>query len=305
MRENEKRGEHAWVPLLGWGVVLAGTLALTACVLTGSTVLDIDNSVPGRKIIKAGFSIGITRASNGTKHYGVESNSGADACLNVTWTDSKGKEISSETVKVPASGSVPEGAATWEATTVECPEDEEDVTSRVGPPALGHGLQYRHYLVMGGPVTLEPGASDPSRHASYSFWVEARDAAAASALVAPIVAGGPGTPVPATVEVLYYSTLVPTTGGALMVTAVREPFDSYRLDWNGEVGYGDLASGHNANQVSLANGWWAVQSVVQEADFVDDPSTPGVDYRNTAELEYSVPSDGVRKAAVEVVHRYQ
>ena len=91
---------------------------------------------------------------------------------------------------------------------------------------------------------------------------------------------------------------------ALMLKLAMRGY-AYFGNWAREVGYGDLASGHNANLVSLPNGWWAVQSVVQEADFVDDPSTPGVDYRNLAELEYSVPSDGVRRAAVEVVHRYQ
>ncbi len=299
MRGNEKREERPWSPLLGWGLALVGGLALAACSLTGPLAVKTTIRMPGDRVITLGFTLG----SDGNWAYDASEKSGAAICLEFTWSDAAGQEISSGTVELPASGPVPTGAVRWEATVVTCP-DEGDVTAALAPPALGQGLQYRHFHVMGGPLMLEPGASDPSRHASYSFLVEARDAAAASALVAPIVAGGPGTPVPATVEVLYYNTLVPTSGGALMVTAVQEPFDSYRLDWNGEVGYGDLASGHNANLVSLPNGWWAVQSVVQDADFVDDPSTTGVDYRNTAELEFSVPSDGVRRAAVEVVHRY-
>lgn len=296
-----RRGGNVWAALPGLAVALAGGLTLAACTLTGSVAVEGTTKLPGKNVGVFTFKAGV--GPEGDTVYDVAASSKSALCLEITWSDSTGDVISTDTVALPASGKVPVGAVRWEARTVECPEKGE-VTRGVAPPATDEGLRHRHYLVAGGPLTVEPGATDPLRHASYSFWVEARDSAGAAALVAPIVAGGPGTPVSAAVEVLFYNTLVPTPGGALMVTAVREFIESYRLDWNGSVGYGDLASGHNALLVSLPNGWWAVQSIVQDSDFDDDPSAPGVEYRNTAELEFSVPSDGTRTATAEVVHRY-
>ena len=301
MRGKEGRGSSAWAPLMGMVLALGGGLALAACTLGGTVDVIGEADLPGKQVGIFRFKAGV--GPKGEKVYEVTADSKSKLCLEFTWSDSEGEVISTETVELPASGKVPTGAVRWEARTVECPE-KGDVTGGVGPPVIGAGVRHRHYLVAGGPLTVVPGVAGPLQHATYSFWVEARDSAGAAALVAPIVAGGPGTPVSAAVEVLFYNTVVPTPGGALVITAVREYFDTYRLDWNDSVGYGDLASGHNANLVSLPNGWWAVQSVVQDADFDDDPSTPGVDYRNTAELEFSVPSDGIRTAAAEVVHRY-
>ena len=64
-----------------------------------------------------------------------------------------------------------------------------------------------------------------------------------------------------------------------------------------ELFYGDLLVGRRVPVQKI-------HRAVADADFDDDPSAPGVDYRNTAELEFSVPSDGVRTARAEVVHRY-
>lgn len=300
-RGDGERGSRTWAALMGVVLALGGGLALAACTLTGGVDVVGETDLPGGHVGRITFGAHI--GPKGEKTYIVTTTSNSRVCLEITWSDSEGDDISTETVELPASGKVPAGAVRWEVRTVECPETG-DVAGGVGPPALDRGVQYRYYLVAGGPLTVVPGAADPLQYASYSFWVEARDSAGAAALVAPIVAGGPGTPVSAAVEVLFYNTLVPTPGGALMVTAVREVFDSYRLDWNGTVGYGDLASGHNANLISLPNGWWAVQSVVQDADFVDDPSAPGVDYSNQAEIEFAVPSAGIRTAGAEVVHRY-
>lgn len=55
---------------------------------------------------------------------GVHSEPETPVWLEFTWSDSTGANISTQTVEVPDSGPVPEGAVRWEARRVECPEDE-------------------------------------------------------------------------------------------------------------------------------------------------------------------------------------
>ena len=91
-------------------------------------------------------------------------------------------------------------------------------------------------------------------------------------------------PVPPNVDLVSFTQFVPGSTGGHLLAADTEPFEAFRLDWNGVNGYADLATGTNV-QAFQVNGWSVVEASVPLADFhgLDTPNS-GVTTRDTAGL---------------------
>jgi hypothetical protein len=221
----------------------------------------------------------------------------ADKCVKVTWTDKDGAEISSETLETDGSGSasgqVPPGAVRWEAKVVDCPEPEPEEKS--GSGTGGGGMfdpfqqsqriainKMRTFEIYGAPIV--PSDDDGAMNLTYNFSVRARSWAHAEALIAPLVAGGIGTPVPPAVEVLSYSTMEAGVAGGRLICAMPGNFEDFTFDFNSGAFVADLNSSLNVINYQLG-GWDVVELVIPMSAF-DFGFSGGVTYSNNGTASY-------------------
>jgi hypothetical protein len=189
----------------------AASITMYACGTTGRVTSTGTIDPPFLDPIEFTVSVG-----NDGRRFHVDGGAGrAYRCVKVTWIDSTGAEMSTELIQADASGSasgqIPDGAKRWKAQVVTCPppakqDDEEDTGSDgmpFGPQVSGSqrasGVAartdiLRDFYIWSAPIVPsdDPGANN----LTYSFLVRATSWSQAEDLIAPIVAGGIGTPVP-------------------------------------------------------------------------------------------------------------
>ena len=225
----------------------------------------------------------------------------AGECVEVTWTDSSGAEISTDTIQADGSGSasgqVPPGAVRWEAKVADCEDPEapagipwEATEHRAGLAAGGgrtvvhagpaYPVEARVFHVFGSPII--PSDDPGETNLSYAFRVIATSFDEAEDLVAPIVAGGIGTPVPEEVEVLLYSTMEAVSGGARLVQAQPGSFEEWTFEFNVGVFLADLFT----NSLHYDVGTWDVVETVIPLSAFDFGILPGATYLNTGAADY-------------------
>jgi hypothetical protein len=268
-----------------------------ACGSTGSASAGGEVRAPFIPPIKWSISVG----NDGTTYH--VHNAPRGACVKVTWTDSTGAVISSETVQSDSSGSasgqVPAGSVRWEAKVVLCPppanhDDDEDAGSGgmlFDPQApgaqRGSGVAtrtdiLRDFYIWGAPIVPsdDPGADN----LTYSFKVRATSWSQAESLIDPIVSGGIGTPVPPSVEVLTFATMEAELAGGRLVVSMPGAFEEFTLDFNNGAFHADLASSYNLTHYPVGS-WDVVEMLVPLSDF-NFGLLPGVPYSNAGEATY-------------------
>ncbi|HVS12225.1 MAG TPA: hypothetical protein VMS76_20355 [Planctomycetota bacterium] len=256
-----------WKRSVGW-MVLAAVLAaggVTACKASGSASGEGEVG-PYRFRFKVN--------SNGGTY---DAEGPDDRCLEVEWRDSKGNSLGKTTISLPSSGQVPPGSASWDAQEVDCPEPEQGN----GDPGVD---RVRSFEVFGSPVIPDVVDGGPSKNATYRFLVNAKADVDAFALVEPILRAGPGAVVPSGVEVLSFTQMIPENGGARLVAADSEPFQSFQMDWNGQVAYATLGS----NSVTSSVGSWTTVEVRIPATAFN-----GISVANHGEIQRSTASNPV------------
>jgi len=279
------------------GVV--ASLAIVACTASGHAEGEgvIDPPFVPPIAWKISATLGEYEIEGGEDH--------ANKCVKVTWTDKDGAEISSETLETDGSGSasgqVPAGAVRWEAKVVDCPEEEDeektdnsggmfDPFSTQNPPQQSSRqailVSSREFFIYGAPIT--PSDDDGAMNLTYSFLVRAQNYAHAESLIAPIIAGGVGTPVPASVKVLNFSTMEAGLAGGRLVSAMPGRFQTYTFDFNSGAFYADLASG--TNTINYQIGSWDVVEMVIPLSAFDFGFAPGVTYSNDGDATFTTDS---------------
>jgi hypothetical protein len=279
---------------LGLAALLAST-AIVACTASGHAEGEgrIDPPFVPPIDWKISATMGEYEIEGGEEH--------ANKCVKVTWTDSEGAEISSETLETDGSGSasgqVPAGAVRWEAKVVDCPEPEPEPEEKASGGMFdpqGIGVQQtqkriavprstREFFIYGAPIV--PSQAPGADNLTYSFLVTANSYAQAENLVAPIIAGGIGTPVPPSVKVITFSTMEAGIAGGRVVSAMPGLFQSFQFDFNNGAFTADLQTGHNTINYQI-NNWDVVEMVVPLSAF-DFGFSPGVTYSNTGDATYT------------------
>jgi hypothetical protein len=169
------------------------------------------------------------------------------------------QEISMEAagcVKVP----IPSGTASYDWKKKEPPEEPFLALSAPGlPPVLptSWGMYPDHYLMGGGSVALGCLSTEVRRNepaVAYAFRVHTTDFDTAGEMVAPIIQGGPGTPVPPAVTVGSFVSLVHDGVTATIRSSLPYRFDHYVIDVDGLV-VADLQTGRAAEVSSGGQGW--------------------------------------------------
>lgn len=264
---NLQRGADMQATSIRWatfgGVVLAA--ALYACGATGTTETTGEINVP---FVHVGWN-------SNSEHFDVTSNQ-PNVCVTLTWFDSRGASIGEFNLRTDgngsASGDVPPGAARWELTVVECPEE-----NLIAPPYAA--IPLRDFFIFGAP--LVPSDDPAADNLMYSLRVHARSLAEAEALTEPILQGGIGTPIPKAVVVLSFATLTADPYGARLVQAQPGIFEEWSLDFNNGAFTADLSSSTHYP----VNGWDVVETVIPLSAF-DYGIVPGVTYSNEGATTY-------------------
>lgn len=243
---------------------LAG-LALGAAA-AGLTVPTCGSGKGTCKYEISGSSMEVRTKPNGSKELVLGRLLPPGYCVRVAFLDGNGKALEATTVQPPATVDFPLGTSDVQTEVVLCEPLEGaapngPVTAIGGPALTGPARD-----VIGMPVEFDWTGSSPFKNAAYHFRVRN---AGASALddVLPILLGGPGTPVPTHVEVVYFCQTLPDGFGARLRFADTASFAEFRLDWNGTMGYAELASGHNLISYAAGNGWKVLEVPIPAADF--------------------------------------
>ena len=283
---KSRKGNRLTLALLG----IVTCLGIAACTASGHAEGEGRIDPPFIPPIdwKISATLGEYELDGGEEH--------ANKCVKVTWTDKDGAEISSETLETDgsggASGQVPAGAVRWEAKVVDCPEEEDDeetdgsggmfdpfsTQNPVGQQQSRKAIlvNSREFFIYGAPIT--PSDDDGEMNLTYSFLVRAQNYAHAESLIAPIIAGGVGTPVPPSVKVISFSTMEAGIAGGRIVSAQPGLFQSYTFDFNNGAFTADLNNGHNTINYQIG-GWDVVEMVVPLKAF-DFGFAGGVTYSN-------------------------
>ncbi len=141
-------------------------------------------------------------------------------------------------------------------------------------------LPARH---LAAPIT--PSDDDRADNLTYSFLVRAKSWAHAERLTAPIIAGGVGTPVPASVEVLSFTTTQYDLGGGRVVSGMPGKYKDFGFNFNNGAFRADLASGNNTINYQIGN-WDVVEMVIPLSAF-DFGIMSGVTYTNEGSATYT------------------
>lgn len=261
----------------GLCVALAATIAIAAC--AGTSSFKVDVAVAGQeghaefRHDSAGHKVRIT-------------NAGGEA-MDVSFRDANGNPVGSTSHGVASGGSVdvPAGATEVVVSTPATPPPPSGGTG--GMADLGEGgtfaaqqigaqravaQQLRTYRIRVAP--LAPDEDGTAQLANVTFdcnvlapikgWDAQRDG---WNLIAPILLAGPGTPIPANVEIVSFVRVQREKLGARIVAADFGHFTDFRLTWNGTYGYADLAAGHGVSKFAPGNGWEVCETFVPIADF--------------------------------------
>jgi hypothetical protein len=192
----------------------------------------------------------------------VTSSESSPTCMRIRYTGADGAVLQTVTVQVPGSAQVPAGAVRQEFDIVDCPPPPGLLPSGSGAP----GTAGRWHDVYSCPITVgEIALGGPVCRAR--VWCGPNQDPLD--LLRPVLIAGPGSPVPATIDIAFFAESEFASNGGILRVAVREPIMSLRLDWNGIAGFGDLRAGVNAYAHALPNGWYAVESLVGSSDTND------------------------------------
>lgn len=244
--------------LAGLGLALAGMLTLSGCVTTTD-----GGSGASWPPIQAEVRIGI----GGSKTTELGGSIAPGKCIRITYTGADGAVLQSVTVGVPGSAQVPSGAVRQMLEIVDCPDATGPGPIGPGPalalrvPPGGGWAEVFSYpiaaneLFFGGPVCHARVLCGPGQDPHE--------------LLRPVLAAGPGAPLPPNVDVRFFAEAVVGATGATLRFAARDSITSLRFDWNGVAGFADSTAGVNAIPVSLPNGWNAIETYVDRFDLTD------------------------------------
>jgi hypothetical protein len=171
---------------------------------------------------------------------------------------------------------------------VDCPPDPEpeEKGGMFDPFAQQTRLAVsatREFFVYGSPIVLSAHAG--ADNLVYSFVVTAKDWAHAEALTSPIVAGGVGTPVPMSVQVITFTTMESSVAGGRVVTALPGNYTDYSFNLNNGAFTADLPSGYNTLNYQVG-GWDVIEMMIPRSAF-DYSVQSGASYSNEGTATFS------------------
>ncbi len=288
--------------------------SIYSCGATGSASGGGEISIPRLGNIEWSITV-----SNGERTYDVHGGTDhAGRCLEMTWSDLGGRKIETVMVRMDehgsASGSVPANASYWEVKVVKCPPKPEEKKGKcVEPPFTAGDLgrdrddalplaahsDVRDFVVFGGPIVADDTLGVESTY--YAFLVRAAESREVDALLRPILQVGPGAVVPSSVEVLFHSSLTPTTTGVTLRTAWPGVVEHWDFDLN-QGGYSaSLDAGATVQRV----GDWDVVEVQLPLLALDIGTTPGVFYANSGLVEFKTDRmSRARTGSLELEYAY-
>ena len=274
------------------GVLLAGAASVLVVACT--------TPVSGEFKFKSGSisAEGSVTANGGNANLGGSLPPGK--CLKIEYRGSHGELLGTVTTPVPGSSQIPPGTASESHSEVDCPEDIADLPSGPGGVRAGHPYQYGTWIdIWGSPLIPDLTDGGIYKNAVYHFRVLSSSGVDPFSRIEPILRGGPGTLVPSDVEVIEFTQFVPDSLGGRMLAADTEPIDQFRLDWNGQSGYADLASDTNVVAYETSNQWHVIESIVSMQDLHSLPgqSNSGRTTRKTS----SDPAPQISSASFTVV----
>ncbi len=262
-------------------LLLGGALSLGSCASTGVSI-----TLSGTIHTPLGdVHWRLEKVFDGQPRLTFESDDLIGHCVRLRWFDAEGNVTGSHLLEFGENGRTgatgPMGAARWQLEVSECPNHPGATAgptplppSPRGGPATRAAGELRDVLVLGAP--LVPRAAPGVTNRTFCLLVEARGFEDAAARVRPLLAGGPGTPVPVGVRVLWYSTLEAISGGLRWTQAQPGRFETWSLAVNGGAFAADLDQG--AATYPLGE-WELVETVIpSEALALDGP--PGSLLRN-------------------------
>ena len=269
-------------------------LCLNACSVTGAAETRGKVKIPGMDpftyVAKVGND-GSVKVDGGPGNAGL--------CLSVVFYDAKGNETGRLEMQLDgngkASGSMPAGTARWQVEIVECDDTPPTKPHEVGPQQATTGASPgslpgaaqaaprraigRTYLLWGAPIV--PDDSFGVQNLTYTFRVRAADADRARSLVQPLIAGGIGTPIPHSVEVLTFATVETALGGARYVQAMPGTFEALDFALNGGAFSTSLSS-----MLRYQVGEWDVAETMIPLSAFDFGFVPGATYSNAGAASF-------------------
>ncbi len=236
-------------------IAALGALIVWAC----SAVPHVDAE------ISAGpFGAHVVLGPDGQKTVQVEGPVGT--CIKLVYSGADGAEIRSEVLRLPEGSQVPPGTVRVNFDLVPCPEPPEPQAPGLGASPLGAGRAIAlttWHDVYSYPIEFGAGSlSGAICHAR--VWCGASQDP--SAILRPVLLAGPGSAVPPNVQILLFADSIETPLGATMRVSARQPILEMNLNWNGDAGFADLATGVNAVSGVLANGWFTTEFFIAETD---------------------------------------
>ena len=186
-------------------------------------------------------------------------------CIKIAFLNARKEPIGAITTNVPGEFPIPAGTTDFTLETVDCPPAPGAGPVGATPGARSHQLVSQTVEISGAPLVFDEADGGMFKNAVYHFRVTSPNGSAWNDVL-PLLLGGPGTPVPSNVEVLYFSQTIPDPLGARLRVADTQAFTKFRLDWNGTYGYADLASGTNVIQYGAGNNWSVVETFIPGHD---------------------------------------
>lgn len=243
------------------GIVVAGVtagVAITACTTPVRSKLSLET---------AGFRLTSEVDINGTMTLHISGPLPPGKCLKLTGRSSNGEEKGAGVIHVPGSWTVPPGSTFVDIETVNCGRSQPTSSTKASDvaaqsPQLGTG---DYTDIFGVPLVFDYADGGLLKNVAYHFRVRNAGSSAWDEIF-PILVRGPGAPVPPEVEVLSFTQTLPTPFGARVLAADTDVFTEFRLDWNGRVGYADLAQGINTLQYAAPNHWNVVEAFIGALD---------------------------------------
>jgi hypothetical protein len=305
--------------LLACALALLGTFPLVGGCASGTTAngtVEVDFGPLGELTIEF-------EAGPDGKTYDAQGGSpAANRCIVVKWFDEDGQEVGSEVIQLDeaggARGLVPEDTTQFRLDVADCPdpdEEEQAVTTRPGERHLSFGghrpeapiltppdrirtpmkgplpmrapngaLGLQDVILVGGPVL--PALGEGEVESSFAFVVRALDRQHARHIIAPLVAGGPGTPLPINVRHASWSEVERDRAGVRVQLATGGRYDSFVFEFNDGAFFADLENGHDVIRYPL--GSWDVVEMLIPGAAVDEGVLPGATYVNAGEATYTL-----------------
>lgn len=261
-------------------VLLWGALTLGSCASTGVSI-EVEGTI---HTPLGDIHWRLDRVFEGQPRLTLWSDDFTGNCVRVRWFDAQGNVIGQNLIEFDDDGRTgatgPMAAARWAIEVTECPSPSATAgptplpPSPHGGPATRAAGELRDVLVLGAPLvpSVEPGAANRT----YCLLVRARGFDDAAARVRPLLAGGPGTPVPVGVRVLWYSTLEPVSGGLRWTQAQPGTFEAWSLIVNGGAFAADLDGG----ALTYPLGEWQLVETVIPSEALALDGLPGSLLRN-------------------------